>query len=117
MPKLPENLVKPPVSAFDNPLRRTVPATRIEASEVSEALAGGSHTAVVIPIALAGGPNHISIDSNRDDATAVPPRITVRIDDDIRRALETECHKRRLAGEKTNVAEVARRILTDWATR
>jgi hypothetical protein len=44
-------------------------------------------------------------------------RITVRIDDATRCAIEAECHRRRIAGEKTNVAEIARGILAQWAGR
>jgi hypothetical protein len=44
-------------------------------------------------------------------------RITVRIDDATRCAIEAECHRRRIAGEKTNVAEIARGILAQWVGR
>jgi len=44
-------------------------------------------------------------------------RITVRIDDATRCALEAECHRRRIAGQKTNVAEIARAILAQWTSR
>jgi len=44
-------------------------------------------------------------------------RITVRIDDAIRCALETECHRRRIAGEKVTVSEIARSILAERTSR
>jgi hypothetical protein len=112
MPKLPDNLVKPP--AFDNPLRRTVPAQASipeapasPVNDTAEPAPGG----VVIPIAAAP-----RIDSQQDPAL-MPHRITVRIDDATRCALEAECYKRRVAGEKTNLAEIARGILKQWAKR
>lgn len=141
MPPLPKNLVKnmakPPV--FDNPLRRTAPSgldsepaspaiadTRIADTstapqsqpEVGEAQSEGSN-GIVIPFA-----------SSRVDASPEPTgtqpestlaendhRITVRIDDETRCALENECHRRRIAGEKAKVAEIARSILAQWARR
>ncbi len=117
MPKLPSNLVKPPV--FDNPLRRTTsaPASLPEPSEAelptSDAEAGQSEPGggVVIPIATNARPN---VDP---DPVPMPYRITVRIDDQTRRALEAECYRRRIAGEKTNVADIARGILRSWANR
>lgn len=49
-------------------------------------------------------------------ATSAPEqRITLRIDDVLWRALETECYKRRMAGIKTNITEIARDVLNDWA--
>jgi hypothetical protein len=44
-------------------------------------------------------------------------RITVRISELTRCALEAECHRRRIAGQKTNVAEIARGILDQWRSR
>lgn len=112
MPKLPNNLVKPP--AFDNPLRRTSPAhasipeaTADPVTDAAEPALGG----VVIPIAIPTRPD------DHPDLVAMPHRITVRIDDATRCALEAECYKRRIAGEKTNLAEIARGILKQWANR
>jgi hypothetical protein len=115
MPKLPSNLVKPP--AFDNPLRRTTPidVSPPEASpmnhdaEQAPALGG-----VVIPIVT-----NARTDGDHDHAPLVPMqhRITVRIDDSTRRALEAECYKRRVAGKKANIAEIARGILSNWTNR
>lgn len=120
---------KPP--AFDNPLRRTTPS-HIEtalpaetASAISETAAlpyspdagelrGGAEAGgVVIPFAGSAHPD------SQPEATAIPMnhRITVRIDDATRCAIEAECHRRRIAGEKTNVAEIARGILAQWACR
>jgi len=105
---------------FDNPLRRTVPAMKQEAVEANDGVSPISPKAgLVIPIATTGTNEHPTrrLDPALQNANALPPRITVRIDDSIRCALETECHKRRLAGEKTNLADVARGILSDWASR
>jgi hypothetical protein len=59
-----------------------------------------------------------------DNQTAPEPldvtlvhRITVRIEEPTRCALESECHRRRIAGEKTNVTEIARNILAQWASQ
>jgi hypothetical protein len=135
MPHLPNNLVKPPTPGFDNPIRRTAkaeavpgespasrrmpkaeaapsesPASPVSASphdmEVSQELGG-----TVIPIGT-----NARTDSHPDlSDLAMVHRITVRIDDATRRALEANCHMRRMAGEKTNVAEIARGILEHWA--
>lgn len=141
MPKLPSNLVKPP--AFDNPFRRTSPAPSLsteltaDAPEAAEQLPGG----VVIPLVassqpadtelaagstegaepLAAGVTTPLVTDAPADGPAVEPepaahRITVRIDDALRCALESECYKRRIAGERTNLAEVARSILRAWAS-
>jgi hypothetical protein len=48
---------------------------------------------------------------------ATEHRITVRIDDATRCALETECHRRRIGGEKVTVAEIARSILAERTSR
>jgi len=114
MPKLPNNLVKPP--AFDNPLRRTTPAH----ASISEATVGPVNDAVeqalggvVIPIAT----TTTTHPDSHHDLVPMPHRITVRIDEATRCALEAECYKRRVAGEKTNLAEIARGILKQWANR
>jgi hypothetical protein len=137
MPPLPKNLVKnmtkPPV--FDNPLRRTAPSG-IDSQPASPAITDTSTAPQSQPEAVEAqseqGPNGIVIPfaGSRVDAgpepTATQPeptaaendhRITVRIDDETRCALENECHRRRIAGEKAKVAEIARSILTQWARR
>lgn len=119
MPKLPGNLVKPP---FDNPLRRT---SRPELSESEVAQVprdaesngtpnDGSPGGVVIPIAA-----NIHADNVDPEPVnvAMVHRITVRIEDPTRCALEAECYRRRLAGEKTNVTEIARNILAQWTSQ
>jgi hypothetical protein len=128
MPKLPDNLVRKP-PAFDNPLRRTTPAhaenvlpaeAALSASEttapsynldVGEVRGGAGAGGIVIPFA-----GSVRSDS-QPEAAAIPMnhRITVRIDDATRCALEAECHRRRIAGEKTNVSEIARGLLAQWA--
>ena len=52
-----------------------------------------------------------------DESTGLPHRITVRIDEVTRLALEAESHRLRIGGKKTNVAEIARSLLAEWATR
>ncbi len=129
MPPLPKDTVKPP-PIFDNPLRRTA-RPRLDSEPASPATAPPPQPdegkaqgeqgdeGIVIPFA-----------SSRVDGTPEPTgtqpestpaendhRITVRIDDETRCALENECHRRRIAGEKAKVAEIARSILTQWARR
>lgn len=117
MPKLPSNLVKPPV--FDNPLRRTTPAP----ASIPEPSAGEPTTPdAAAAQAEAGGGVVIPIATNTrtdgaNEPVPMPHRITVRIDDATRRALEAESYRRRIAGEKTNVADIARGILKNWANR
>ena len=114
MPKLPSNLVKPPV--FDNPLRRTTPAPTLlpeppAAEPPPPDVEAGQGGGVVIPIAT-----NARTDGDQEPVP-VPHRITVRIEDATRRALEAECYRRRIAGEKTNVADIARGILKHWTNR
>jgi hypothetical protein len=115
MPKLPSNLVKPP--AFDNPLRRTTPAPvslpepYAAAESPTPDVEAGQGGGVVIPIAAT------TRTDGDHDLVPMPHRITVRIDDPTRRALEAECYRRRIAGEKTNVADIARGILKNWTNR
>jgi hypothetical protein len=119
MPKLPSNLVKPP--AFDNPLRRTGPvhaggaATEAAPETTFRQLADDpserAEGAVVIPITAPRADDHQDLAA----AAVTPHRITVRIDDATRCALESECYRRRIAGEKTNIAEIARGLLSQWA--
>lgn len=123
MPKLPSNLVKPP--AFDNPLRRTIPAARPSQDTLPDAAPSSESTAselsssgdreggIVIPIVANARAN----EPTESAAATMPHRITVRIDDATRCALESECYKRRIAGDKTNLAEIARGILAQWASR
>src|SRR5882724_9365540 len=142
MPNLPRNLVK---RHFDNPLRRTVSedseavSLATETSTSNNGRSGQSADGIVIPFA-----GNIRLDAEHETPAAQPSsptaaitaqpsssiaiepapiavelehRITVRIDDVTRRALENECHRRRIAGVKTNVAEIARGILGQWASR
>lgn len=128
MPSMPKNLVKaPPASAFDNPLRRTTPVETAEPAPVlaqaveakddikrtPNTVVAEADSGVVVPIA--GDARTVNeLDSEKD---SMSHRITVRIDDATRRTLEAESHKRRLAGEKTNVADLARNVLKQWAGR
>jgi hypothetical protein len=129
MPKLPGNLVQSP--PFDNPLRRTSrpelsepeathePTQGPGRTESGEPRSDGRQGGMVIPIASNVHASSVYAD-NRDpepaDVTKIH-RITVRIEEPTRCALESECHRRRLAGEKTNVTEIARNILAQWASQ
>lgn len=128
MPPLPKNLVKnmarPPV--FDNPLRRTASPAIADTStapqsrpEAGEAQSEQGSNGIVIP--FAGSPVDAGPEPTGTRPEPAPAendhRITVRIDDETRCALETECHRRRIAGEKAKVAEIARSVLTQWARR
>ena len=146
MTKLPKNMVsKPPT--FDNPLRRTTPmdgeihaaittaATSATSDpEVGEGDSGAS--GVVLSFSSVArtedaltGRSEPAISPRTEDRPDLPTtrsepsatefnhRITVRIDDATRCALEAEAHRRRIAGEKTNVAEIARTILARWTSR
>lgn len=124
MPKLPENLVKPPV--FDNPLRRTAFAEPISAPASEPA---SIETPKSQPVSFEAPTAQAEMapktkakpktkPAPRFTATAeekAGARLTLRIEDTVRCALETECFTRRVAGEKTNVAEIARTILNEWA--
>ena len=135
---------KPP--AFDNPLRRTTslgdekPATAETTAEVAptnaavspivdtdetidavDAVEGGSEQRGVV-LSFAGSmrpDDRVDPTTTRVESPAgeINHRITVRIDDATRCALEAECHRRRIAGQKTNVAEIARSILAQWTRR
>jgi hypothetical protein len=107
VPSLPKNLVKPPV-AFDNPLRRTLP---VDAAMPPATLHAVNDETEHVATPLVAPPS----DERATEGTAIPPRITVRIDEATRRALETVCYQRRVAGEKTNLAEIARGVLKAWA--
>jgi len=128
MPSMPKNLVKaPPASAFDNPLRRTTPVEVVEPAPVlaqaveakdndkrpHDTVVTEADSGVVIPIV--GDARTVSEPDSEKDSMS--HRITVRIDDATWRTLEAESHKRRLAGEKTNVADLARNVLKQWAAR
>lgn len=124
MPKLPENLVKPPV--FDNPLRRTVFAEPVTAPTQEPA---SIETPKAQPVSFEAPIVHAETSPKTKAKPKTRPaprttasaeekagaRLTVRIEDTVRCALETECFTRRVAGEKTNVAEIARTILNEWA--
>lgn len=129
MPKLPTNLVKPPV--FDNPLRRTTsgPAAiepAAASAELSPVAPASTEPPGGVVIAIATGTRTEDARANgriedtrsaeQHELAPISHRITLRIEDQIRRALEAECYRRRVAGEKTNVAEIARGILRDWAS-
>lgn len=125
MPSLPKNTVKPP-PIFDNPLRRTArprldsePASPATQPQPDEGKTQGEQgdDGIVIPFASSRG-NPEPTDAKPESTPAENDhRITLRINDETRCALENECHRRRIAGEKAKVAEIARDILTQWTRR
>jgi hypothetical protein len=132
--KLPSNLVKPP-PAFDNPLRPTVPTekpakhqpkavavehspeTKTKAdSRVEELEVAGAAKAQEPALAAATAPSETSPQSNEGGAQE-EYRVTARFNDEQWRALQTECHERRMKGKRMNVAELLRQIVDEWRAR
>lgn len=133
MPKLPRDLVKR--TQFDNPLRRTTSEDLSFAADhvatsgrqtQSDSIVQPDPGGVVLPFARIEEEHEVSRAASMPTSPPLPDeldeqsltiehRITVRIDDATRRALETECHRRRIAGEKIKVAEIARSILAAGA--
>lgn len=115
MPKLPANLVRPAPPVFDNPLRRTTatpPAPLIDSAEgSSDDVPKADAQVIALPVPPMPSPTLKA----EAEAPGLNARITVRIDDSVFVALQTECYQRRIRGEKTNVAELAREILGSWA--
>jgi len=117
MPKLPESTVK-----FDSPLRRTS-----RAPEAPAALAGEESPVAAVeapaidretPVIALPRPSRSETPEEATEQGGLEHRITVRVDDDIKRALELERHERAMAGEKkANIADVARKVLATWAKR
>jgi hypothetical protein len=107
MGKLPGNLAKP---AFDNPLRPTSTPSTPPAS------------AVVIPMnpeSIAAAPA-TEDNSSSETVTADAPihRQSVSFTDAQWKALQAECHRRRMAGDKgVNVARVVRDLVEEWRAR
>jgi hypothetical protein len=105
MGKLPGNLAKP--AAFDNPLRPTSPPS-----------------SVVIPMApepmIAVAPAATEDSSSSETVTTDVPirRQSVSFTDAQWKALQAECHRRRMAGDKgVNVARVVRDLVEQWRAR
>jgi hypothetical protein len=129
MPKLPENTA----TKFDSPLRRTSRLPQPSALVVSVHDQPASSSAPAPAPEAGTAPDEvpelreapvIALPRTRTDPppseaeqTSLSKRITVRIDDDIYRALELERLERRLAGDNANIAEVARKVLGAWAKR
>lgn len=113
MPKLPSNLVKPIPAAFDNPLRRTTKEPSNIPSVPEEAAMA---RVISLPVPTTGPTSETPTEAELVNAP-LNARISVRLDDVAFVALQTECYERRVRGEKTNVAEVAREVLGRWAQR
>jgi hypothetical protein len=111
MAKLPGNLVKAP--QFDNPLRPTVPTGKV----LSLAEEHAEPTSITTPTVAAPAPAPAQeLDATPAPATeeALVHRQSIRFTDDQWKALQSECHRRRMNGEHTNVAELLRIIVDDW---
>jgi hypothetical protein len=48
---------------------------------------------------------------------AYPFRLTARFTEKQWRLLQTECHRRRMSGQRINVAELLRQLVDEWAQR
>lgn len=121
MPKLPSNLVKPAPPAFDNPLRRTSTITAQEPESADSGVPEALATVISLPLSTSEPEPpttaHAVAPPVTEPASQLNARISVRLDDALFVALQTECYERRVRGEKTNVAEVAREVLGRWAQR
>lgn len=125
MAKLPANMVKAPI--FDNPIRRTArpdlavveqpapkPAPKPAAAEPPAVIAAVEEVA-----AVEQAPVDEVITSARelDPDEALVHRFSVRLTQPQWEALQTRCFQLRLRGDKTNAAELIRRIVDDWMAR
>jgi hypothetical protein len=128
MPKLPENTA----TKFDSPLRRTSrplqpPSLVVNEDEPTSTSSPAPEATMVTVADEVESLREVPVIALPRTRTEPPPseaeqnslskRITVRIDDDIYRALELERLERRLAGDNANIAEVARKVLGAWAKR
>jgi hypothetical protein len=130
MPKLPDTTV----AKFDSPLRRTTRSAEITTIAEVAATPPPPVAPVAEPPTTEADDLYNSRETRETPVIALPrprsetpvdtaeqnnlgKRITVRIDDDINRALELERLDRRLAGDNATIADVARKALGTWAKR
>jgi hypothetical protein len=107
MGKLPGNLPKP---AFDNPLRPTTSSTAAVVIPMNGSESGPSLAAAPAPVLDEPAP--------LESAAAPIHRQSVSFTDAQWKALQAECHRRRMAGDKgVNVARVVRDLVEEWRTR
>ncbi len=98
----------------------TPPTAKPTTSSRSAKSARASAPRLVVDKVLGAEPSNvipIAPEVALDEGAVLPHRITLRIDEVTRLALEAENHKLRMSGKKTNVAEIARSLLAAWATR
>ena len=96
MAKLPEKLVQPPV--FDSPLRRT------ELSLIDE----------TEPVTRGPEPTEPVRTSPEREVEQLDYRVTVRLSRRQWEAVQTECFRLRMLGQKTNAAALVRDIVDTW---
>ena len=121
MAKLPANMVKAPI--FDNPIRRT---SRPDLAVVEQPVeppapkpVPARPPAAIATAAPAPAPVDEVITSARepDPDEALVHRFSVRLTQPQWEALQTRCFQLRLRGDKTNAADLIRRIVDDWIAR
>ena len=103
MAKLPKKLVQAP--SFDSPLRRTVSP---ELTVVDEAETPHRSQA---PEAEAESRSEEHTSSETDELCQ---RVTVRLSQRQWEAIQTECFRQRMRGQKTNAASLVRDIVDVW---
>ncbi len=110
MAKLPKKLVQAP--AFDSPLRRTlVPAlTVLEETKATIDDASGMEPPIE---------RHQTRPSEQDSGQTdeLLHRVTVRLSKNQWEAVQTECYRLRMRGQKTNASALIRDIVENWMTR
>lgn len=122
--KLPANFVKKP--NFDSPLRRTdgPELSVVETHESGLVVGEGQGAAALGPEASLPAAKRVKARTPKrrkkpqaDESTELTYRTTLRLSQEDYEALETECHARRLAGQRTNVAELLREIVAGWTRK
>ena len=109
MAKLPRKLVQPPV--FDSPLRRTSTPTLTVLEETEKATAHLPDTEQTVR------PNSLqSSQQASGDADELLHRVTVRLSQSQWEAIQTECFRLRMRGQKTNASALVRDIVERWMT-
>jgi hypothetical protein len=114
MGKLPGNLAKVP--QFDNPLRPTLPTAKvlpIATDQPEAAPAPVANAAPAVEATEIQQPQAVAAAAEE----ALVHRMSVRFTDDQWKALQSECHRRRMLGEHINVAELLRILVDDWRNR
>lgn len=104
MAKLPKKLVQAP--PFDSPLRRTVSP---ELTVVDEA-----ETSQRSQTPEAEAENLSSEEHTSSETDELCQRVTVRLSQRQWEAIQTECFRQRMRGQKTNAASLLRDIVDVW---